>query len=387
MTGQKSEFAFEVTAEPANLAPVAPAGLVAFRDRSGIALNWDDNRESDFKEYSIDRSEGERSEFRFIAVVRSSNYRDTTTSTHLSYRYRVTATDTAGNVSDYSRTAQVASDDPPTAPTGVRAQASGDAIALYWDEHRESDVVGYVVYRSDGGTFSRVAETLATAFLDVAVVLSVRYSYAITAIDAIGNESERSPFVDAQLVDFAPAAPTEIAVERSSSAIVLDWPDNPEDDVEKYIVHRATISGGPYEVVGESEASRFIDRNVEVDQTYVYVVTARDEGGNASEFSVEVIVPEREQAEPVVPPGSTTVTLLWDPPVRNEDGSALATPLSYRIHVGNEPGAYATLILAGETPHYTFREHPPGVYYCVVTAYDANGNESKASSELAVTIP
>jgi len=85
---------------------------------------------------------------------------------------------------------------PPKAPTGLQlipAGGFGDApsIDLSWDANAESDVLGYNVYRAEGGEFVKVnGEPLpAPAYRDLRVEPGHTYSYRVTAVDQRRNES------------------------------------------------------------------------------------------------------------------------------------------------------------------------------------------------------
>jgi hypothetical protein len=81
-------------------------------------------------------------------------------------------------------------------------------------------------------------------------------------------------------------------------------------------------------------------------------------------------------------------TLNWDPPVSNEDGSALNDLNRYHIYVGTQSGNYPDMVVIdspGVTSH-VFDNLAPGSYYLVITAVDLNGNESVPSAEVSTTL-
>lgn len=77
------------------------------------------------------------------------------------------------------------------------------------------------------------------------------------------------------------------------------------------------------------------------------------------------------------------VTLQWDPPTENVDGSPLTDLASYRIYYGEFSGTYTSEI-AVEDPADTEHELllPSGSYYFAMTALDTDGNESGYSNEV-----
>jgi len=91
---------------------------------------------------------------------------------------------------------------PPAVPTGLAAVAtaadatSKASIDLSWQPGTDADLAGYAVYRREAeGAWKRIspAQPVAgPAFHDAEVEAGHSYSYAVTAIDLGGHESDRS---------------------------------------------------------------------------------------------------------------------------------------------------------------------------------------------------
>jgi len=88
---------------------------------------------------------------------------------------------------------------PPAVPTGLQAVFSGPGqapfIDLVWAPNTDADLAGYNVYRHEpGGQAVKINTELVKtpAFRDANVSAGKAYLYAISAVDARGNESARS---------------------------------------------------------------------------------------------------------------------------------------------------------------------------------------------------
>jgi len=98
---------------------------------------------------------------------------------------------------------------PPAAPRGLEAiyvPATAAALAdieLSWDISPESDLAGYIVYRSEqpGTRGQRLNPELllSPAFRDIQVAADKHYFYSVSAVDRAGNESPLSPAVSAEV--------------------------------------------------------------------------------------------------------------------------------------------------------------------------------------------
>jgi hypothetical protein len=90
--------------------------------------------------------------------------------------------------------------------------------------------------------------------------------------------------------------------------------------------------------------------------------------------------------------GLGVITLAWDAPTTNTDGSFLnpATGLSlYKIYYGTAPLMYTTVVDVtnpGTTTISQALDLSSGTYYFTVTAVDTFGQESSYSNEVMKTI-
>ncbi len=81
-----------------------------------------------------------------------------------------------------------------------------------------------------------------------------------------------------------------------------------------------------------------------------------------------------------------SVTLAWDAPSENLDGSALDDLAGFKIYDGPTSGNYTKVTDTGNVSQFTLDSLPAGTYYIVVAAYDVSGNESDLSAEIEVTL-
>jgi hypothetical protein len=90
----------------------------------------------------------------------------------------------------------------PATPAGLAALPRQGGIEVLWGPSSEPDLASYRVYRTaPGGAPERLAELAPnrTSWLDETAVRGVAYRYAVSAVDAAGNESVPTDPVEATL--------------------------------------------------------------------------------------------------------------------------------------------------------------------------------------------
>jgi hypothetical protein len=86
---------------------------------------------------------------------------------------------------------------PPAAPRGLFSVTGDGSVKLSWLANTESDLAGYRVYESTCASgpncpYNRIGATEATEFMATGLTNGVTRYFAVSAVDASGNESELS---------------------------------------------------------------------------------------------------------------------------------------------------------------------------------------------------
>ena len=192
--------------------PADPANLVATPSPAGIDLDWDDNTgDGDFAGFNVYRSDAADGIFTKLnpTLLAASQYSDGDAPAGQASFYRVTAVDAVGNESGFaavSSTRPLPTDTtPPATPTGLAAAVNGRTVELDWSANTETDLDGYHVYRSDAadGTYTKLTTSAVDAsdFDDDDAPPGQTSYYKVSAVDAVGNESELSSSISADLPD------------------------------------------------------------------------------------------------------------------------------------------------------------------------------------------
>ena len=265
---------------------------------------------------------------------------------------------------------------PPTVPTGLQAAVvSSDSVQLNWTASRDDLFIsGYRVYRN--GT--RVGSTPLTTYTDTGLSPGNTYGYRVSALDWIGNESEKSTTLFVATADeSAPTAPANLqGTAVSASRIDLAWTASTDNvGVTGYRIYRDGA------VIGTTAGTSYSDTGLAEYTTYVYRVAACDAGGNESAPSSPLTATTVDATAPSVPSNlqgaaasTSRIDLTWTASTDNVGVTG------YRVYRnGSQVGTTASTSYSDAgLSEYTS-------YSYTVAAYDASGNVSSQCGAVAVS--
>ena len=294
-----------VTGSSDTTPPTAPAGLSATPTSStAINLSWSAATDNvGVTGYRVERCQGAScTTFTQIATSTATTYSNSGLAAGTTYRYRVRATDTAGNLGAYSAiataTTSAAPDTtPPTAPASLTATAtSSSAINLAWTAATDNvGVTGYRVERCQGATcttFAQIATPTGTTYSNSGLAAGTTYRYRVRATDAAGNLGAYSTIASATtssgLDTTPPTAPASLtATAVGSTATSLTWTAATDNvAVTGYKVERCLgASCTTFAQIGTSTGTSYSNSGLAASTTYRYRVRATDAAGNLGPYS------------------------------------------------------------------------------------------------------
>lgn len=240
--GGSDTATLEITVDPDTTPPPVPTGLAATAGDNSVSLDWTDNGDSDTATYNVYRSTTSASYSTALQTgITSSSYQDNTAVNDTEYFYVVTAVDASSNESanssEVSATPEFVPDTtPPSAPTGLVANAGDGTVSLSWDANGGGDLASYSVFRST--TSSSYGSALQTgigtnSYTDSTVTNDVTYFYVVTAVDTSTNESGQSSEASATpaessatlLADYGFDGSTLASLDSDANSIASDIAD------------------------------------------------------------------------------------------------------------------------------------------------------------------
>ena len=218
------------------------------------------------------------------------------------YTYAVVAFDADGNESAQARSNGAQTAGLPV-PLGLRATEEAGRILLSWSAVDDSDLAGYVVYRSSTSDGDYVAlagaegagfTTGRTTYIDSNLTGGSLFFYKVQAVGSNGLRSEMSTFAsgEAQTDESAPGQArnvSAVADEDDSGRISVGW-SAPATDVggdaltglAGYVLLRAEGSDGAFLLVDSltADTRQYVDAGLRALTDYRYALYAYDDSGN-----------------------------------------------------------------------------------------------------------
>jgi len=178
---------------------VSPEGVRVENTRKGLLVRWSGNAPA----FRVLRKMEDGTPAIQAARVQAMEWLDTAVEWEGRYKYTVQAIAPAGAKeaeSELSAEVESVREDrfPPSVPAGLTAVISTDSIELSWDRSPEEDLAAYRVYRAtgDGKWELAVDSALNPTFSDTKLESGKAYRYAVSSVDRIGNESDKSAPVE-----------------------------------------------------------------------------------------------------------------------------------------------------------------------------------------------
>jgi chitodextrinase len=283
--------------------PSAPSNLSAIAASSSqINLGWTASTDDvGVTGYLVERCQGSGcTDFAQVGTATGTTYNDTGLAAATGYRYRVRATDAAGNLSPYSNVASattLAAPDtsPPTAPGTLTAVGVSDSqVDLVWTPATDNvGVTGYLVERCQGvacTAFAQIATVAGTTYSNTGLAANTSYSYRVRATDAAANLGPYSNVSSATtLPDTSPPTAPELltAIAVSGSQIKLIWAASTDNvEVTGYVVERCHGDAcTTFVEVATVTDTTYIDTALVASTAYSHRVRAIDKAGNRSPYS------------------------------------------------------------------------------------------------------
>ena len=263
---------------------------------------------------------------------------------------------------------------PPDTPVVAAAQGGDKRVILRWNAVPSSTL--YTIYwntRGDVGARDEKVTTKDIQWTHEALRNGSKYYYRVSARND-GGESDLAPQVAVTLAPDAPRAEIAAVGERQ---VTLRW--NLSEGAAAYHVYWNTsgnVSTRDNKLAGVTPP--FVHEPLRKGETYFYLVTAANEGGEAVSAPMQATLVPETPGIPAIIGGDKQITLSW----KAENGA-----VAYRVYWNTKGDVVATdahLDVNTSSVVHTGVANG-GVYFYRIAALNAGG-ESPLSTETKVTL-
>ncbi|MDE7270501.1 MAG: PKD domain-containing protein [Acetatifactor sp.] len=369
-------------------APARVKGLTENGTEGYVGLCWEDTADQDVKAFKIYRMDGDHGIFKVIqSACTTKNYYDTSVKAGMSYTYKVSAVDAAGNEGECSREICVSVKEDRESPviTGISPADKSTVgknpvlkLAAMDNAGLASVAVSYKKADSREEIWTQIDKVSLSGRGDLASVTwnteeLEEGSYIVRAVayDLKGNASEI--YQAAYTLDMTAPAVPKVTADTGHFEIKLQIAGGTETDFDHFEINRRAAGETDWEKVAKTTDKSYIDAAVKTNQVYFYQVSAYDKYGNASiSDETEGFADDVDETPPVADLPENMVGLVGMELAFDGCGSTDNVRVTrYEWDMGN--GDKRT----GAQFVYTYKE--AGTYTVTLKVSDAAGNSVKTT--------
>ncbi|AYB29166.1 fibronectin type III domain-containing protein [Chryseolinea soli] len=282
--------------------PLVPATPTGTMDNNGVVrLSWAANKDKDLLGYRVFRRNAAHEEWVEVTqqILGRSAFIDTVNIHVLNKKiyYSIIAVDKNYNTSNYSNPVLLYRPDDiaPTAPVFLKTDVFKDSIVLAWQNSASEDVAYHELSRVEKDErLERVIQTWKPPvsiekFKDESLEQGKTYAYRLTVYDSAGNKNgtlSKEIFFESGI---RRAVSVKAEPDKEKKSIALLWKN--QEPAIKCVVYRK-INDDPLKLytVIEGNIEVYTDKNLKINNSYVYRIQLIMPSGVRSELSQEVVV-------------------------------------------------------------------------------------------------
>jgi len=268
---------------------------------------WRPHSNEKVEYYEVERKTLEDEKWEKIATVNgrlNAEFIDEELNDNYVYMYRLRAITYDNITSTPSQIVKVITKALPSSIKNIKTTTTlAHRINIKWSASTQDDFALYYVYKSEtiDGSYELIAKLHNNKFTDKIDENGKSYFYRVSAVDKDGLESEHTKSSIQGMTLSQPSAPAIVEAKLTNKLIVIRWSKTDPRSIS-YIVTKKHKQGWFKESSEEFtgiKSKEFIDKNIEPDSTYTYIVQSIDKNGIKSEpsMAVKIVTPESTEIQ------------------------------------------------------------------------------------------
>ena len=155
-------------------------------------------------------------------------------------------------------------------------KSTSDGVRLNWDAVRGAEIYR-IYYKNRYGSWTRMAQTTGTSYLDTDVIPGTAYTYTIRCVDRDGNFTSDCDTTGWRHTYTRLDTPEFTGAESTAKGLKLSW--DPIEGAELYRVYYKNGKGS-WTRLGQTSETEFTDTEVQQGGSYTYTVRCVDAEGD-----------------------------------------------------------------------------------------------------------
>ncbi len=293
---------------------------------------WRPHVNNRVKSYIIERKTFEDEDWKPLKTIDgrlNAEYIDSDLKDNYVYMYRIKVVTYDGIISTPSQLVKVVTKALPKSIENIRTTKNlPKKIQVDWDTSTQKDFERYYVYRSQSinGSYELVAKLYNNTFVDTIDADGKSYFYRVSAVDKDGLESEHGKASIQGITLSRPSAPSVVEAKLIGSTIEILWSKS-DPRTKSFIVSKKQKKGWFKEISEDFtgiKSERFIDKNIEPNSKYSYIIYGVDKNAILSDPSIEVKIETPESTEIEKAPKKETVEEVQVSPTKDNTQDIIA---------------------------------------------------------------
>jgi hypothetical protein len=343
--------------------PGAPTNVVATAGNQSASVTWSapsSNGGSPITSYTVTSTTGG-----FSTTVNGTTLTAVVSglTNGTSYKFRVVATNAAGDSAPSAQTNAVTPRDVPGPPTNVTASPGNASATVSWTaplSNGGSALIGYVLTASPGGATKSVgSSTSSTSF--TGLTNGTSYTFTIVATNAAGNSVPSAPS-NAVTPRTVPGAPTNVVATAGNQSASVTWSAPSSNGGSPITSYTVTSTTGGFSTTVNGTTLTAVVSGLTNGTSYKFRVVATNAVGSGPQSTQSnAVIPQGVPGSPTnvtASPGNASATVSWTAPLSN--GGSTVTSYTVAASPGSQTttvsGTKLSAVVAGLTngTSYTF---------------------------------
>lgn len=298
----------------------APSVSASAVNQTTVNINW--SSAAGAEAYFLKRYNPSTDQWDIIAQTYGLSFTDGNRTPGVNYQYLVVAYTFVNGAIQFAPESNIASVTTPRyiyAPSEVTAEIkSAYSVKIKWSASNDADGYALKRYNPSTGQWDILLQTLDRDYTDNTCQPNTQYRYHVVAYRNVNGSWHYAPVSQEAAVTTPSfgAAPSSVELLAAATSMTISWDAVP--GASGYAVKRLNSSTGNWDVIGQTSATSYTDKNLTVNTSYSYQVvpyavgTITHYGATSANVTAVTPVVSSPTSMKAYSAGRNEITIHWD---------------------------------------------------------------------------